>query len=251
MKKSILLALFGLSLLNANAQNAEGLDISTPHKEIENSFSQKGWHIGAAMGLNTTAIFNQNSYKTPEMEYKPTFGVNGGLVGGYNFTNFIGLQTELFLSQQGQKYKDEFVGQPVTTREVKSSYVQIPLMLKYMSGQSTVQFYIMAGPQLSILNTSSVTYNGTEWTPQMKFPGIRSSTFYEKYEWGGKLAMGTDIKLSSELYMNAGFAFYGGLTDINIAEFRTRGNEFEVKPYKASTNMYAGINVGVHYRIRR
>ena len=251
MKKTIVLALLGMNLIQAKAQSTEGLDISAPGKEIEKTFSQRGWHIGGALGINTIAIFNQNSYKTPEMEYKPTFGINGGIVGGYNFNNFIGLQTELFISQQGQKYKDEYVGQPVVTREVQSSYFQIPLMVKYMSGQSTVQFYVMAGPQLGVLNTSSVTYNGSEWTPQMKIPGIKSSTFFEKIEWGAKLAMGADIKLISELYMNAGIALYAGLTDINIPEFRTRGNEFEVKPYKTSTNTYGGINIGLHYRIRR
>jgi hypothetical protein len=251
MKKTIVLAMLGLSLTQAKAQSTEGLDISTPGKEIEKTFSQRGWHIGGAMGINTIAILNQNSYKTPEMEYKPTFGFNGGIVGGYNFSNFIGLQTELFFSQQGQKYKDEYVGQPVVTREVQSSYFQIPLMLKYMSGQSTVQFYIMAGPQLGILNNSSVTYNGSEWTPQMKNPGTKSTSFFERFEWGAKLAMGADIKLNSDLYMNAGIALYSGLTDMNIPEFRTRGNEFEVKPYKSSMNTYGGINIGLHYRIRK
>jgi hypothetical protein len=254
MKKIITLALGLIALqFNVFAQTDDqgGLDITNPKKEPIKNFNQKGFHLGTTVGLNLIFILNQNSYKTPEMEYRPTFGVNGGLAGGYNFNNFIGLQTEILLSQQGQKYKDEYVGQPVMTREVKSSYLQIPLMVKYMSGQSTVQFYIMGGPQLSVLNTSSVTYNGQEWTPEMKMPGIKKSSFYERYELGAKLAMGTDIKLSSTFYMNAGFAFYTGLTDMNIPEFRTRGNEFEVKPYKMSTNAYTGINVGVHYRFKK
>jgi hypothetical protein len=42
MKKTIVLALFGLSLLQAKGQSSEGLDISAPGKEIEKNFNQRG-----------------------------------------------------------------------------------------------------------------------------------------------------------------------------------------------------------------
>ncbi len=250
MKKLLVLTFFTGALgMNAYSQSmhtqAKIEDVYT------NGFNQQGFHIGASAGFNSVAIINQNSYYTPELEYRVTYAPNGGLVAGYNVTNHLGVQAEAFFSVQGQKYKDEIVGQPIVTRRVESTYFQFPVMFKYMGGLSRVQFYAMGGPQLSILNSSRVTMNGAEMTPTNILKPAAVNSFFEKTEWGIKLALGSDIQLSEKLYLNAGLAFYAGLSDINAEPFRVNGNEFQTKVYKKSTNSFAGVNVGIHYMIKK
>lgn len=257
MKKILTLVILALSTtICANAQDSQkNMNVGAGGVETAkiyiSTFDQTGAHMGISAGRNVIGIVNQNSYATPELEYRITYGSNVGLEFGYNFTRFIGLQMEAYYSKQGQKYKDEIIGMPVVSRKVTTHYFQMPLMVKYIGGQSNIQLYVMAGPQFSVLINDELKMNGHIIEPNMINETVKQKSFYENFEWGVKLATGADIKIMERLYLNAGLAFYGGLTDINIQQFRTNGNAFEIKPYKKSTNAYAGVNVGLHYQIRR
>lgn len=248
MKKLLILVVLACS--TTIVTRAQELSFQSVEEKCATDFNHKGFHMGAGVGQNVTAIINQNSYKTPELEYRITYGNNYGIVAGYNFRH-LGVQVETYYSKQGQKYEDEIIGSPTVSRRVLSHYIQVPVLLKYTGGGATVQFYAMAGPQFSVLSSSSVSFNGKEVTPFMINENVRETSFFEKYEWGIKMATGAEIRLTNKIYLNTGLAFYGGLSDMNIEAFRSNGNEFQAKPYHKSTNGYAGVNVGIHYMFRK
>lgn len=256
MKKINLLITFVLISMGATAQEASSNDQKitiTKDQAFQTNDSKNinpgKFHIGTAYGRNLIFIINQTSYYRPELEYRPTFGNNFGLAAGYDFNEFLGLQVELYYSQQGQNYKDEDYRFPTLTREVKTSYLQIPMMVKFMGGPSAIRFYAMGGVQYSKLLSSSVTIDGVEYQPDNVVENIKATRFFEQDEWGAKFATGADFRINEKWYLNAGLAFYGGLTDMNAPYFRRNGHAFSKKPYHMSTNAYAGGNIGIHYII--
>lgn len=80
-------------------------------------------------------------------------GYGFGSFIGINFTDHIGVQAEIIYSSLAQKYTENNV-----EREIKLSYVNIPLLLSLNTGKSNiVNFNVVAGPQLGLNVGSKIT----------------------------------------------------------------------------------------------
>src|SRR5438093_397204 len=124
---------------------------------LSGAFAQKGFHAGLEGAFNAVFIMRQETYGQTELDYAPTFGWAGGIVTGYNFDNHFGLQLEGMYSKQGQHYNKQVANGPTTVRNVDLYYYHIPLLFKYNGGaQYPTRFYVMAGPQLSVLSSASI-----------------------------------------------------------------------------------------------
>lgn len=203
-------------------------------------FAQKGFHLGGEGGYNATFIVYQQTYGETELDYALTTGGFGGLVAGYNFDNHFGLQVEGLFAGQGQNYSKEMVNEPTTYREVKLSYFHIPFLFKYSCGaQYPTRFYLLAGPQLGILNSATIHYKdgGTEYT-------IDAKNRFTKNDWELVFELGSDFTITQGLYASTGLRFNYGLTDINDPAYRIPNHN---GIYNASLNALGGINVGLHY----
>ena len=233
--------------------------------------------------LNTSFILNQNSYGFEEYDYKSTFGAGGGLVVGYNFTDHIGLQTELNFLKLGQNYQRS--RQPVDTRRYELNYIAIPLMLKYTSGEGMVRFYGQIGPQVMFLNNAAIKYFDPDGTAMTVYPtapvyggtidtaftitGPAATARFEKLNVGLNFGLGANIHIIPSLYVNAGLSFYYGFSDINNADVvgtasatlpnagspysdgTWRWPDQSLQKYEPSRNAYGGIDIGVHYMFLR
>ncbi len=177
--------------------------------------------IGFTGGLNLANVSVDPEETGIEYSNRTAFG--GGGVLDLRLAENIALQLEPMFLQKGTKVKDSVGGDDI---KVKLSYLEVPLLLKLMLGQSTTRPYIMAGPsvgfrlsakvsngvELDIKDITKSTDFGLDFGAGISFPAGNNSIFVE-----GRYALGlsninddpedpnTDVK-------NKGIQFMAGIT---------------------------------------
>ncbi|MFZ4520440.1 MAG: porin family protein [Bacteroidales bacterium] len=215
--------------------------------------SQKQLYFGLAGTGLSSVITNQNNYgQYFEMDYKVTFGGSGNVNIGFDFNKHIGLKLELGFAKLGQKYEDTH-GDTLYTRNVKLNYLQIPLMFKYRTG-GTAQFYVMAGIQLDMLLSAKQKYIQSDSMYFKTLADLKNNPYnvgeetittrYSSMDVMGRLDLGVDIHVASNIFLNVGLTMAYGLTDINAEDFRIKDHTGNYNP---SHNIYGGLNVGINY----
>lgn len=205
-------------------------------------YGQQGFHIGVNVGLNTVWITHQDDYGQTGILHVLDYGVAPALTAGYNFNNAIGLQLDFIYSFQGGKYQQTLKSETYD-RVVNLSYFKIPVYFKYdytPTGIKNVKFFIMAGPQISILQSAAIISNYLT----SPYTGNNENYRFEavNFELAGEA--GADIYVNSKLYFNLGFRLDYGLTDMNAPTYRIPSNG---SPYEAGANATGGIILGVNY----
>ncbi|MCD4725811.1 MAG: PorT family protein [Bacteroidales bacterium] len=223
---------------------------------------EKKFDIGLQAGYNNTWIINQNNYGLPELDYDSYWGLAYNLQVGYNFTNELGLFTEIGISNQGQKYKGNMNQYDVVKREINMSYLNIPVFFKFSYGESVARFKLLVGPQFCFLQKAEQTYvlDGTDAVDIPAFQDWEMSN-HKKVNIGQKdikerynsmdvalvLDLGADIFLIEDmLYLSVAARFYYGLTDINATDYQVKNHDGNYEP---SHNGGGGFYLGIHYVI--
>jgi hypothetical protein len=222
---------------------------------ISNVYAQKEKHfeVGIHGGYGSVWIINQNNYGLTEMDYEYTWGGGYNLQLVYNFTENIGLFTEVGIMNQGQDYTDEWGNQSVE-RSLKLNYLNVPLFFKYSYGESVARFRLLVGPQFSFLQKAEQAYtiNGKDFHQNVV------NEEGESFDAGAKdikdrynssdifivLDLGADIFLVEDmLYLSTGIRMAYGLTDINASAYQMKNGEGNYDPsHNASVVFRLGIN---------
>jgi hypothetical protein len=203
-------------------------------------FAQKGFHAGIEGGFNAIFIMNQETYGETELHYAATTGGAGGVVTGYNFDRHFGLQLEGIYGKHGQHYDLQTMGGPTIIRNVDLYYFHIPLLFKYNGGADyATRFYMMAGPQMSILNKANIYYNNGQTSYN-----IDAKNKFMSQSWEVVFELGSDFNITKNIYASTGIRLNYGLTDINAPDYRMPDRN---GIYNASRNVWGGVNIGVHY----
>jgi hypothetical protein len=217
MKKTML-----LSLLSVSA----AIVVST------NVNAQKGFYISAQGGPQLSVSLNRTDMDKQGMDYKSKSSYMAGIGAGYNFTRHLGVSTELMYSVERQRYQDNTIGY---TQKLK--YLKVPLLFNVSTSPgANVSFIVKAGPQLGILMNSAIT-DATGSSQE----GINKDR-YNKLTYGAMFGGGARVRLTNNLYADAGLRFDG--------TFKNVENEKYLNSVAARTkthNLNAGIDVGVKY----
>ncbi len=235
--------------------------------------AQSGFDLGVSGTFNSTWILRQNNYGTlasfanpivrgSEMNYKTTWGGNGGLSLGYRITKHWGVQAEVQYNITGQKYEDNFEGPAIipqgtfggtsqrvnVQRDVKLGYIQIPVMVKFTAGKEKVRFFACLGPQIGIrtsvyeqVKVAGYVYlpDSLKFTPDQKF---------QKVDVGVALQAGVQLYATPHLYFDIGLSLYQGIMDINGKALQDLGwYDKNHITYQKSYNFRGGLMVGIHY----
>lgn len=234
------------------------------------SVAQRGFHLGASGTFNFNMIFPQHNYRTllmfkepfvrtAEMDYKATWGGNGGICLGYGFHKNWSIQTEVQYNSTGQRYEDNFVG-PATIpegtfgsgservnvkRNVRLSYVQIPIMAKFVSTKGYVaKAFVSFGPQIGVrtaakeeIYVADFLYTDTLFSARDKFNSL---------DLGFAIQSGVELYANDNLYFDIGLSVYQGFLDINSKKVRYWYSQNDPE-YTSSYNFRVGLMAGVHY----
>ncbi len=206
------------------------------------SFAQKGFEVGLrGMFKNNWLINNQDFAEGPALDFKATFGQSYGISLGYNFTDYIGVRTNVLYAQTGQKYEGDFQGATFEegaysnytglqytfsspsksstdyTAEVSLKYIKVPLMFRANSFPYKGAFFsFLIGPQLNYLSGATHYINDTKvnYKKDMPVEDFSTKKAYNEIHFGAVMGLGADISLTDLLKLNINFRFDYSFQDI-------------------------------------
>lgn len=187
MKKYLLIAFLLFSALPAQAQLFSGEDV------INNpNFDQQRWSWGYFLGFNTYDFdFDyKNYYPTPltgkDFHVDRTIGFNVGLIGNLRLTEHLDLRLEPGVAFNKINFQF-FKADSQTFREINSTYVHVPLLLKFSTTRiNNFKPFVVGGVSTS-LNLSS-NENNPDDNSDGQFRMTTNSYYYE-------LGFGIDLYL--------------------------------------------------------
>jgi opacity protein-like surface antigen len=210
----------------------------------------QGFFVGIQGGLNNVWISNVNAQWSRIDSLKPsthkissannTFRGGIGAQVGYSFNKNVAIVTELNAQHQGFKYQDSTLSKGLINAEYSASYMQIPIMIKLMAGRDGSGFFLMAGPNYSILQ--SATLKETDSKKSILNSDLNSKDFIAKQEIGITTVLGIQFKTSNNLLFTFGFRGNFGTKSFN--KINTTIADY-VNP--KSKNGSVGINLGIGY----
>ena len=168
--------LFILSI-KTNAQFG-GIFGKDPIIHLEN-FDEQRVHWGYFLGFNSYDFKIDQNRVTEEILSETTTGFNVGLVGDLRLQRNINLRFEpgLFYTQRNLTFPN-FDNEFDALREVKSTYIHFPLLLKFSSKRlGNIRPYLVGGVSTS-LNLSS-NANAQDDNSNNRFRMIKWTNFYE------------------------------------------------------------------------
>ena len=185
-KYSLFLVILFLFTIAINAQ------YPTVRPKIENlpTFDNKVLHYGYFVGFNDFGFkfeYTDGYYaneKLPDIELEKSLGFNVGLIGDLRINKFFNLRIEpgLYANQKKLIYPDQlnFKNDQEKVREVKSTYIHIPLLIKFSSIRvNNFKPYLVAGFSTSFNLSSNQKSNDDNQNNVFR---VKSKTF--NYETG-------------------------------------------------------------------
>lgn len=138
-------------------------------------------HVGMTTGVNSTFVLDKGITSDPRYDAQMTYEFAPvGFSFGVDIGKTFGLQLETIMAKQGQVFDVLNVAKEIVgKRDIDLSYIQLPLLFKFMSGSnSAARTNFSLGPQISFLTEGSeslrqmsavmnipseyATYNGDE-----------------------------------------------------------------------------------------
>lgn len=165
--KTIVTFILLLFVLNLNAQNTKNMFSKDPIINLENwDESRLTW--GYYLGFNAYDFKIDYKEDLPEILVDQTTGFNVGLVGDVRLHKHINLRFEpgLYYTQRILNYSNpQLVRDIDKRREVNSTYIHIPLLLKFSSQRTgNIRPYLLGGVSttLNLASNSKAREDNTE-----------------------------------------------------------------------------------------
>lgn len=154
MKKIVCLIFFAFTL-SGSAQFTKNMFSKDPLINLEN-FQNKRLYFGYFLGFNSYDF--KIDYKTagPDIQVKKSTGFNVGIVGDLKLHEYINLRFEpgLYYTTRELMFPN-FTTESAALRQVNSTYIHLPLLLKFSSLRTgNIRPYILGGLSTT-LNLSS------------------------------------------------------------------------------------------------
>lgn len=155
MKKIVCLIFFAFTL-SGSAQFTKNMFSKDPIINLEN-FQNSRLYFGYFLGFNSYDF--KIDYKTvePDIQVKKSTGFNVGIVGDLKLHEYINLRFEpgLYYTKRDLTYPNPNFTKSEALREVNSTYIHLPLLLKFSSLRTgNIRPYILGGLSTT-LNLSS------------------------------------------------------------------------------------------------
>ena len=160
MKKIVVLLLVFVFSIKGLAQNPNKIFGKDPIINLEN-FQKQRIHFGFFLGFNSYDFKIDYENVGPDIQVDKNTGFNVGLIADLRLQEYINLRFEpgLYYSKRDLHYPPSYFPTPPTPtdllREVNSTYINFPLLLKFSSLRTgNVRPYIVGGLSAT-LNLSS------------------------------------------------------------------------------------------------
>ena len=226
MKIKLILTIL-LLLLISQFTHAQGLFSKNPIINLEN-FDQKRVHYGFYLGLNSLDFkFNYHDV-SEDIKVKTSTGFNVGLIGNLRLNDYLDLRFEPGISFTQRTLVFPYIYDDFDkTREVKSTYINLPILLKFSAKRTgNIRPYLIGGYSYAI-NLSS-NHKATDDNYNGKFRmqratgnlegGLGIDIYFEYFKFSPSIrgVFGVENEI---LYDNNPYSPWTG----NISKMKTRG----------------------------
>jgi opacity protein-like surface antigen len=158
--------------------------------------------------MPTFSSFNMKTSSSGTVKGEATLGYGVGALLGINFTNHIGIQGEIIYNSLSQKYVDQNL-----EREIKVSYVNVPLLLSLNTGKSDrVNLNVVFGPQFGINVGSSISGSTGALSDS-----LQSVIAIKKVDFGFAYGAGLEFALNPLKTIHLDFGFRGVYGFVNVS----------------------------------
>ncbi len=242
-------------------------------------FAQPGFSCGGDYSYLKT--FSTSGYEFSNLDKSKTFGINTGVLFGYNLNKHLSISSGLTYAHQGQNYKpfietlNASAGmQRTLNRSVSLNYFKIPVKLSYIiHPDNKIAFIISGGLYFSLL------YNYTdksEFSDGVSYVAIGASETiidnngttvydftnklpYKFYDFGGLLSAGIQYKLNDKFSIPISIYYEYGFIDIKNTDAQSNNGygEKRVIWINGSPNMTLpyhnssfGISIGLKLQLK-
>lgn len=204
---------------------------------VGDTYSITGFYFGARIAPQLSWMVNQDDLNDEYFETRQKVAASLGLAAGYNFSEHLGIETNLIYSLQGQSYQYKGI-----EYNQKVNYVKIPVMFTYTSSSSPIMFLGKVGPQLNILTKAKI-----DPVPVITGEAITNNNEarYESMVLGGVLSLGGRYALTHNLFVDASLRY-----DISFTNVEDKAYKYYTADRADTYNMTAGIELGVNYMLR-
>ncbi len=187
--------------------------------------------------MPTVSAFTMQSSSGGTIKGEATFGFGIGGMLAFNFTNHMGIQSELIYNSLSQKYKDQELD-----REINVRYLNIPIMFSLNTGKANpINLNIVFGPQLGFNMGSSIKKSGSSSSDTITYVlATKRSDIGFAYGAGLEFMLNT----TRTIRMDIGFRGMYGLVNIsNNSEPTSDESVYIVNQAKVRTKSgYIGIS---------
>jgi hypothetical protein len=198
----------------------------------------KGYYMGevGARFMPTMSSFDMNTSSGGTVSGTITLGFGMGILAGFYFSDYVGVQGELLYSSITQTFREENGEHRINLR-----HVNIPLLLSLNTGKSKpVNLNVVLGPQIGFNVGSSISFTGTANNNEH---GVLS---VKKNDLGFAHGLGVDFGVNDDQTFRIGLGYRGvvGLVDISDnSQSLTTGNYYILERSKLRTHaLYAGAS---------
>lgn len=177
MKKIFAFILLSL-VLNTQAQLRKNMFAKDPYINLEN-WDKKRLTWGYYLGFNSYDFKFDYKSVGPDVQVKSTTGFNVGLVGNVRLYEYIDLRFEpgLYYTQRDLAFPDLTEPKDIL-REVKSTYIHFPLLLKFSALRTgNVRPYLLGGVSTALNLSSNAKIKDDNYTNRFRM--TKWSNFYE------------------------------------------------------------------------
>lgn len=171
--------------------------------------------------MPTLSSFNMESSSGGNVSGQATFGFGMAAVLGVNFSNHVGIQTEVVYNSLSQKFQDQTIDRKINVR-----YINIPLMISLNTGKSKkVNFNMVCGPQLGVNLGSDISSTGGPVSDT-----VTTVFAANKADLGLAYGAGIEIMLNEArtLRLDLGFRGVYGLLNISNTSQTQANNSYYV-----------------------
>lgn len=186
--------------------------------------------------MPTVSAFDMKTSSGGTVKGEATFGYGIGGMLAFNFTNHMGIQSELIYNSLSQKYKDEDLD-----REINVKYLNIPILFSLNTGKANpVNLNFVFGPQLGFNMGSSIKKSGSGSSDTLTYVlATRRSDLGLAYGAGLEFMLND----TRTIRMDLGFRGVYGLININNNQADSESTTYIVDQTKIRTKSgYIGIS---------
>ncbi|XWW44546.1 outer membrane beta-barrel protein [Fibrella sp. USSR17] len=157
----------------------------TPAKASPDRSQESSFRVGLRAGGSGATMSGGSADSFGGTTIEPVTGFHAGLVLSFCRRGFT-IQPEILYSQYGFK-----VTAGADYVQIKYNLVEVPVMLKYTFGQSTMRFFVNAGPTATYLLNGTITIQEGDDTNRASLPiGPNDG----RINYGGSLGLGVAMQ---------------------------------------------------------